>query len=267
MNLLPLLNHSQILLISYDHPAACGHIGVLCPQYKQPQQTAPLVKFPSVTASCVFLAEITPNSPDRLVLCPGVSAAFTLISPVTHPFHATDRDSLSVSLHITFAPASCRGDFLGGKNLEMLSCCPSPLAVVSVDASGLRQWPARSMALKNHHSSANWEQQESWPCSRRRAGFVLPRSAPLKPLVTETQSLQQQSSTVKLGMRPPRLDLIVGYSSWRTWALFFLDLTLWLCNALQADQDVHPFIINNWSHHVKIQKHPEADEEQRQLCC
>lgn len=201
------------------------------------------------------------------MLCPGVSAAFTLISPVTHPFHATDRDSLSVSLHITFPPASCRGDFLGEKKPRNTELLPKPLAVVSIDASGLRQWPVSSMALKTHHSSANWEQQEGWPCCRRRAGFVLPRSASLKPLVTETQSLQQQSSTVQLSMKSPRLDLIVGYSSWRTWDFFFLALTLWLCNALQADQDVHPFIINNWSHHVKIQKHPEADEEQRQLFC
>lgn len=50
----------------------------------------------------VFLAEqIIHHSPARLmqalVLCPGVCATFTLISPVTHPFCATEKDLQSVS--------------------------------------------------------------------------------------------------------------------------------------------------------------------------
>lgn len=125
---------------------------------------------------------------------------------------------------------------------------------------GLRQWPASSMALETHHSSANWEQQEGCLCHRKRAGLVLPHSAPVKPLgltplVMATQGLQQQTSWA---WGSPRLDLTVGYSSWKTRDLFFLALILWLCNALQADLDVHPFIINNQSYHVKIQKHSEC---------
>lgn len=90
--------------------------------HRQPQQRAPFVSQPPG----IFLAEIIHHSPDRrvqaLVLCPGVSATFTLISPVTHPFHATERDLQSVSLHVTFPPASCSGDFLEKipRNAELL---------------------------------------------------------------------------------------------------------------------------------------------------
>lgn len=122
---------------------ACGHIGVLC----HPVQIAPANSFPllnfllSKPPPGVFLAEITPNSPDRLVqalvVCPGVSATFTLISPATHPLHATEKDSQSVCLHIIFPPAPCSADFLGKKKyLEMLRCCPSTLAVVMLQDSG-----------------------------------------------------------------------------------------------------------------------------------
>lgn len=142
MNLLPLLNHSWILLISYNQPTHWCALppGTNSPS-KQPQQIAPLIKFPSATTPGVFLAEITPISPDRLVqasvLHPGVSATFTWISSVTHPSHATERDSQSVCLHIIFPLASCSADFLGKKKyLETPSCWTSTLAVVTLQDSG-----------------------------------------------------------------------------------------------------------------------------------
>lgn len=104
------------LLISYDHPRSLwAHWCALPPSTNSPSKQPPMLNFLLSQPPGVFLAEITPNSPDRLVqalmLCPGVSATFTLISPVTHPFHATEKDSQSISLHITFPPASCSGDF------------------------------------------------------------------------------------------------------------------------------------------------------------
>lgn len=139
----PLLNHSWILLISHDDIRSLwAHWCALPPSTNSPSKQLPLLNFLlSKPPPGVFLAEITPNSPDRLVqalvVCPGVSATFTLISPATHPLHATEKDSQSVCLHIIFPPAPCSADFLGKKKyLEMLRCCPSTLAVVMLQDSG-----------------------------------------------------------------------------------------------------------------------------------
>lgn len=159
-----------------------AHWCALPPSTSSPSTQPSLLNFLLSQPPGVFMAELIHNSPDRLVqvsvLCPGVSTTSTLISPVTHPFHAAERDSQSVSPHITFPPASCSSEFLGKKKyLEMLSCCPSTLAVVM----WMLQHSGSVLPAAWHWKPSlpcKWEQQEGWPCSRREGWPCPPTFSP-----------------------------------------------------------------------------------------
>lgn len=101
------------------------------------------------------------------------------------------------------------------------------------------------MACQQHgteNPSLHWEQQEGWLClptfSPSEATGIHPTGHG-KP-----KACSSKAALCSWAWGPPSLDLTVGYSSCRTRDLFFRALTLWLCNAVQADLDAHPFIIN-----------------------
>lgn len=141
---------------------------------------------------------------------------------------------------------------------------------MNVDASRLRPCAASSTALATHCSF----QIGNSNCASHGMGSTSPspHPAPVKPLgltplvlASSWLAAGEQHSTAGHGVTQAWIPLPVTIPQVFGTILFYWHLvtTLCLCNALQADLEVHSFI-NNQSHHIKIQTHLEG---KRQLCC